>query len=154
MYKWKLKHQDLMLFMWDSIRIIGMQLGPIVKGMTYSTRKIQSQSYCFPKENIRLLQLTIDLAISLYVFIKFSLKIICNRLKVVLPSLVTENQCAFLKNRSATDNTMIGLELISQIQANKSRDIAIKKLHLTKAFDCVQWSLIIYLLLLHFNLLA
>lgn len=39
-------------------------------------------------------------------------KVLSNRLRQVLPQLISTNQCAFLKGRSVAKNGMIRLELI------------------------------------------
>lgn len=51
--------------------------------------------------------------ISLYNTIyKILAKLLCSRLVQILPHLITENQCTFLKNRSPVDNAMIAHALI------------------------------------------
>lgn len=72
-------------------------------------------------------------------------EMLSNRLKIVLPGLVSPYQCAFLKGRSATDNNSIGLEIFQQIFESNSQNIALK-INLSKAFHKIEWNLILYIL--------
>lgn len=51
----------------------------------------------------------------------------------------------FFEREIAADNNMIGLELFQQIHESNSQNLALK-LDLSKAFDKIVWSLIIYIL--------
>lgn len=48
---------------------------------------------------------------------KILAKLLCNRMVPLFLELIAKNQSAFLKNKLAVGNAMIGLEVISQIQA-------------------------------------
>lgn len=76
---------------------------------------------------------------------KIMSKVLCNRLVKALPTHISPNQCAFLKGKSASDNALIGLELIHQIYESKSHNIALK-LDLSKAFDRVEWDLVTFVM--------
>lgn len=68
-------------------------------------------------------------------------KVLANRLKVVLSSLISENQSAFVKDRSITDNVLIVFEMIHHMNQKKSgsvREVALK-LDISKAYDRVGW---------------
>lgn len=66
-------------------------------------------------------------------------KVLANRLTTVLPHLISENQSAFVKNRSITDNVLIAFEMIHHMSRKKSKnigDVALK-LDISKAYDRV-----------------
>lgn len=76
---------------------------------------------------------------------KIRSKTISNRLTNALLELIFFNECAFLRGRFATDNEMIGLELINQIFQSKSYYIVLK-LSQSKVFNRIKWNLMAYIL--------
>ena len=73
---------------------------------------------------------------------KLASKVLTNRLKTFLPSLITENQSAFLSQRLITDNVPVAFEImnsITQRRSGKTGSMALK-LDMSKAFDWVEWS--------------
>lgn len=42
----------------------------------------------------------------------FSAKVLANRLKILLPSIITKNQLAFAKNRLITDNILVAFKTL------------------------------------------
>ncbi|XP_074347681.1 uncharacterized protein LOC141686552 [Apium graveolens] len=68
--------------------------------------------------------------------------VLANRLQEVLPSLISENQSAFIKNRGITDNVLIAFEVIHHMSRKKKGrvgEVALK-LDISKAYDKVNWS--------------
>ena len=68
-------------------------------------------------------------------------KFLANRLKKVLPSIITEHQSAFTKDRLISDNIMVAFETLHSLQRYKSGShgyMAIK-LDMSKAWDRVKW---------------
>lgn len=53
------------------------------------------------------------------VLYKILAKVLPNRLKVVLPSVISKNQSTFVKSRSITDNVLVPFELIHHMSRNK-----------------------------------
>ena len=68
-------------------------------------------------------------------------KVLANRLKMVLPAIVSENQTAFQAGRVITDNVLMAFETLHYMknhQSGKSGFMALK-LDMSKAYDRVEW---------------
>jgi len=68
-------------------------------------------------------------------------KVLCQRLKVCLPSLISETQSAFVPGRLISDNIFIAQEMFHGLRTNKScqdKFLAIKT-DMSKAYDRVEW---------------
>ena len=71
-------------------------------------------------------------------------KILCQRLKTVLPNLVSETQSAFVEGRLISDNVLIAQEMFHGLRSNpscKGKFMAIKT-DMSKAYDRVEWNFV------------
>ena len=68
-------------------------------------------------------------------------KVLANRLKVILPSVVSENQSAFQAGRLITDNVLMAFETLHYMKhhQNGKTGFMAMKLNMSKAYDWVEW---------------
>ncbi|KAG5563042.1 hypothetical protein RHGRI_005701 [Rhododendron griersonianum] len=73
---------------------------------------------------------------------KIITKILANRLKPILPLIISENQSAFIEGRQISDSILIAHELMHSLKNRrhgKTGWVALK-LDMAKAFDRIEWS--------------
>lgn len=75
------------------------------------------------------------------VIYKIIAKFIANRLKLILPKVISENQCAFILGRLTTNNVFVVFEVVHSIRKRmRGKDgIMSLKLDMSNAFDKVEW---------------
>ncbi|KAM2242622.1 hypothetical protein EV1_009536 [Malus domestica] len=72
-------------------------------------------------------------------------KVLTNRLKRVLPKVISQNQSAFVDGRQINDNVLVVHELLHSMQHKNEEDVyyMAMKLDMAKAYDRVEWSFLI-----------
>lgn len=73
---------------------------------------------------------------------KILTKLMVNRLKPFMPSLITENQSAFVSDRQIQDNIIVAHELFHHLKLTRSGHCGAfgLKLDMNKAYDRVEWN--------------
>ena len=74
-------------------------------------------------------------------YIKLHPKTIANRLKKILPQIISDTQSAFVHGRLITDKILVAFETmhhISQKRLGKTGEMALK-LDMSKAYNRVEW---------------
>ena len=75
---------------------------------------------------------------------KLIAKVLANRLKLILPHIISKNQSAFTAGRLMTDNVLIAFEMMHYLEHKKEgKDCYMAiKLDMSKAYDRVEWGFI------------
>ena len=78
------------------------------------------------------------------VIYKLIAKALTNRLKLILPQIISENQSAFIAGRLIIDNVLIAFEMMHYLEHKKvGKDCYMAiKLDMSKAYDKVEWGFI------------
>ena len=68
-------------------------------------------------------------------------KVLANRIKCILPNVISDSQSAFVPNRSITDNSTVAFEMLHRMRnRRKGRTCHMTvKLDISKAYDKVEW---------------
>ena len=70
---------------------------------------------------------------------KIASAVIANRIKKVLPSIISHTQKGFLKNRSIAENTRLIYDIIDKLNSNNQEGLLLL-IDFEKAFDSVEWT--------------
>lgn len=70
-------------------------------------------------------------------------KLLANRLKQILPSIISNSQSAFIPGRSLAENVLLATELVAGYNWKNISKRAMLKVDLQKAFDTVNWDFVL-----------
>ena len=75
------------------------------------------------------------------VLYKIMAKVLANRLKLLLPSIINESQSAFVPRRSITDNVIATFEVIHHMKRKSQSNVGevALKIDISKAYDRIKW---------------
>ena len=75
-------------------------------------------------------------------FYKIISKILVNRLKPIMDSIITPFQNAFIKGRNITDNILLAHEIIDGVRKKRGKrdSYGVLKIDVSKAYDRVNWN--------------
>lgn len=77
------------------------------------------------------------------VLYKLIFKVIINRLKCILPHVISKFQSAFIPGRLTADNIVIGFEILHSLKKNTGKQGFLSpKLDMSKAYGRVEWNYI------------
>ena len=68
---------------------------------------------------------------------------VVNKLKRLLPQIITENQSVFVKGRLLMENVLLDSELVKDNHKDTITPRCVMKIDISKAFDFVQWKFIL-----------
>lgn len=73
-------------------------------------------------------------------------KILANRLRKCLSSLICWNQSAFVEERRIIDNILLALEIVKDYDKPKGKSGSTLKIDIMEAFDSVRWKFVVNIL--------
>ena len=68
-------------------------------------------------------------------------KVLVNRMKSILPNVISNSQSAFVLDRLITDNTTVAFEMLQRIRNKRQGKVGhmATKFDISKAYDKVEW---------------
>lgn len=69
-------------------------------------------------------------------------EMLCNRMKKILPEIISTNQSAFIEGRNIAQNILICQDLIRLYNRKNTKRSCLIKIDLKKAYDTIEWECI------------
>ncbi|XP_019225393.1 PREDICTED: uncharacterized protein LOC109206976 [Nicotiana attenuata] len=69
-------------------------------------------------------------------------KMLCNRLREILPTLIAANQSAFIAGRTIVQNVLICQDLVRLYKRKNTTQSCLIKIDLRKTYDSIEWSFV------------
>ncbi|CAL8164298.1 unnamed protein product [Prunus armeniaca] len=75
------------------------------------------------------------------ILFKIASNVLANRLKIILPSLISSSQSAFVSSRLISDNSILAAEIIHCLRSRRrgKKGLLALKLDMSKAYDRIEW---------------
>lgn len=73
-------------------------------------------------------------------------KLLANRLRVLLPKFIFQNQSVFVKDRLLMENMLLATELVKDYHKGSVSPPCAMKIDILKAFDSVEWDFVLNIL--------
>lgn len=73
-------------------------------------------------------------------------KLLANRMKIIIPLFISLNQSAFVKDRLLMENVLLASELDKSYHKDSVSERCAVKIDVSKVFDSVQWTFLLYVL--------
>ena len=133
---WEVVQQDVIAAVMETL-----QSGRVLKELNNTTVTLVPKTRC-PKSVTE--YRPISCCNTLY---KCLSKVICNRLRQILPDIIVENQGGFVHGRSIVHNIMVIQDLVKHYGRKNVQPGCLLKIDLQKAYDTVNWSFLQEMLL-------
>ena len=82
-----------------------------------------------------------------YVIYKCITKLLCENIKLVLPGLISQNQGAFVAQRSILHNVLLCQDIVKMYKPRQKQKCCLMKIDIQKAYDTVNWAFLEEILL-------
>ena len=74
-------------------------------------------------------------------------KLLCEKIKLVLPGLISQNQGAFVAQRSILHNVLLCQDIVKMYKPRQKQKCCLMKIDIQKAYDTVNWAFLEEILL-------